>query len=94
MPGPGGYLEAHPLVKDDPKEVGEVDYLVPAVKAHGLTAIAPLLAPLIGEATAVVPAQNGIPWWYFARHGGPWEGTRPWTPPGTRFRAHDMSCWK
>ena len=86
---PGGDFEAHPLVTDDPKEVGEVDYLVLTVKAHGLTAIAPLLAPLIGEGTAVVPAQNGIPWWYFARHGGPWEGTRlESVDPGGVIAAH------
>ena len=73
---PDGDFEAKPLVTDDPNDVGVVDYLVLAVKAHGLTAIAPLLAPMMGDDTAVVPAQNGIPWWYFQRHGGPWEGTR------------------
>jgi 2-dehydropantoate 2-reductase len=31
---------------------------------------------MVGPQTAIVPAQNGIPWWYFQRHGGPWEGTR------------------
>jgi 2-dehydropantoate 2-reductase len=36
----------------------------------------------------VVPAQNGIPWWYFERHGGPLEGTRLRTvdPDGTIAR--------
>ena len=86
---PDGDFEAKPFVTDDPREVGEVDYLVLAVKAHGLTAIAPLLAPLLGEATAVVPAQNGIPWWYFLRHGGPWEGTRlESADPGGVIAAH------
>ena len=73
---PEGNFEAHPTATDDPTEVGEVDFLVLTVKAHGLTAIAPRLAPMIGPQTAIVPAQNGIPWWYFQRHGGPWEGTR------------------
>ena len=86
---PAGDFEAKPLATDDPREVGEVDYLVLAVKAHGLTAIAPLLAPLLGDATAVVPAQNGIPWWYFSRHGGPWEGTRlESADPGGVIAAH------
>ncbi|MCI0815464.1 MAG: 2-dehydropantoate 2-reductase, partial [Chloroflexi bacterium] len=86
---PDGDFEAKPLATDDPHEVGEVDYLVLAVKAHGLTAIAPLLAPLLGDATAVVPAQNGIPWWYFSRHGGPWEGTRlESADPGGVIAAH------
>ncbi len=86
---PDGDFEAKPLATDDPREVGEVDYLVLAVKAHGLTAIAPLLAPLIGDDTAVVPAQNGIPWWYFERHGGPWDGTRlESADPGGVIAAH------
>ncbi len=86
---PDGDFEAKPLATDDPREVGEVDYLVLAVKAHGLTAIAPLLAPLLGDDTAVVPAQNGIPWWYFQRHGGPWEGTRlESADPGGVIAAH------
>jgi len=44
------------------------------VKAHSLTGIAPNLAPLLGPDTAVVSAQNGIPWWYFMGHGGPFDG--------------------
>ena len=86
---PEGDFEARPFVTDDPNEVGEVDFLVLAVKAHGLTAIAPLLAPLIGTDTVIVPAQNGIPWWYFQRHGGPWEGTRlESADPGGVIEAH------
>jgi len=38
--------------------------------------MAPKLSPLIGAGTTVVSAQNGIPWWYFYRHGSEWEGTR------------------
>jgi 2-dehydropantoate 2-reductase len=38
--------------------------------------MAPRLAPLIGPETLVLSAQNGIPWWYFYRHGGEWEGTQ------------------
>jgi len=30
----------------------------------------------MGPQTAVLTAQNGIPWWYFFKHGGPHEGTR------------------
>ena len=84
-----GDFEAHPQVTDDPAQVGPVDYLVLAVKAHGLTAIAPLLAPLIGPETAIVPAQNGIPWWYFHGQGGAWKGTRLETAdPGGIIAAH------
>ena len=72
---PDGDIEARPVVTGDSATIGEVDYLVLAVKAHGLTAIAPLLEPLMGPSTVVVPAQNGIPWWYFQGHGGQWDGT-------------------
>lgn len=72
---PDGDFSATVLATDDPGQIGPADVVVLAVKAHGLTAIAPFLAPLLGPDSIVLPAQNGIPWWYFQRHGGPWEGT-------------------
>ena len=36
----------------------------------------PLIEPLLGEHTAVLPAQNGIPWWYFHELPGPYRGRR------------------
>jgi 2-dehydropantoate 2-reductase len=73
---PIGDIQAHPSATDDPTTIGPVDFLFLTVKAHSLTAIAPQLAPLLGPETAVVSAQNGVPWWYFQRHGGQWDGTR------------------
>ena len=70
-----GEFEAHPVATDDPGAVGAVDVVFLTAKAHSLTEIAPRLGPLLGPETSVVSAQNGIPWWYFQRHGGPWEGT-------------------
>ena len=72
----GDEIVAHPDATDDPSDVGPVDYLLLTVKAHSLTGIVPLIEPMLGPKTAVVSAQNGIPWWYFQRHGGPMEGTR------------------
>ena len=66
----------HPVATDDPAEVGPVDAVLLTVKAHSIPQIAPHLAPLLGPDTAVVSAQNGIPWWYFQHHGGPYDGTR------------------
>ena len=66
---------AHPVATDDPKTIGPVDVVVLAVKAHGLPEIASRLAPLLGPDTAVLAAQNGLPWWYFQHHGGPLDGT-------------------
>ena len=44
------------------------------LKAHQAVDCAGGIATLLGPATAVVVAMNGIPWWYFHRHGGPHEG--------------------
>ena len=66
----------HPRCTDDPGEVGPQDYVILSVKAHALQGIAAGIEPLLGERTALVPALNGIPWWYFYKHGGPYEGTR------------------
>ena len=47
-------------------KLGRVDVIFLGVKAHGLTQLAPRIKPLIGENTAVVSTQNGVPWWYFS----------------------------
>lgn len=60
----------------DPAELGVQDYVVLTMKAHSVPPALPSLAPLIGPDTAVVTMQNGIPWWYFYRLGGPHDGTR------------------
>jgi 2-dehydropantoate 2-reductase len=44
------------------------------VKAHQVTPIAPELHRLCHETTSIVTMQNGIPWWYFQRLGGPYDG--------------------
>lgn len=72
---PQGDFHAQPVATDDPEAIGPVDFVVLTVKAHSLPEIVPHLGPLLGPETAVVSAQNGIPWWYFQRHGGKWEGT-------------------
>lgn len=74
--GSVGEFEVRPAVTDDPAAVGPVDVVLLALKAHSLTAMAPRLAPLFGEETCVVNMQNGVPWWYFYRHGGEWDGLR------------------
>ena len=72
--GEAGEFAVHPAATDDPAAVGPVDVVLLTLKAHSLAAMAPRIAPLIGPETFVVSAQNGIPWWYFYRHGGEWEG--------------------
>jgi len=81
---------AHPeLATDDMAAAGPHDVLIVGVKGQQLPALAPTLAPLLGPETAVVPAQNGIPWWYFQRCGGPFEGRRlESVDPGGVISAH------
>ncbi|MBU6333207.1 MAG: 2-dehydropantoate 2-reductase [Chloroflexi bacterium] len=69
----------------DTTAAGAHDVVILGVKAHQLAALAPMLPALYHDDTVVVPAQNGIPWWYFQRHGGPHEGCpiRAVDPDGT-----------
>jgi 2-dehydropantoate 2-reductase len=64
------------LATDNLAAAGPQDVVILGVKGQQLAAVAPTLGPLLGPDTAVVPAQNGIPWWYFQRCGGPFEGRR------------------
>jgi 2-dehydropantoate 2-reductase len=50
--------------------------VVLGVKAHQLTPIAADVASILTPETMVLTTQNGIPWWYFFKHGGPYEGHR------------------
>jgi 2-dehydropantoate 2-reductase len=70
-----GNLEARPRVIEDVTQAGIADAILLTLKAHSLTEMAPRISPILGPNTTVVTMQNGIPWWYFYRHGGEWEGT-------------------
>ncbi|HEV2219992.1 MAG TPA: 2-dehydropantoate 2-reductase [Casimicrobiaceae bacterium] len=55
---------------------GAQDLVILALKAHQVEAVARDLPGLFGPDTAVITMQNGIPYWYFQRHGGELDGTR------------------
>jgi 2-dehydropantoate 2-reductase len=61
---------------EDPADLGPHDVVVLAVKAHQIAAIAERLAALYQADTIVVPLQNGVPWWFFQKFPGPFEGRR------------------
>ncbi|MBA2580237.1 MAG: 2-dehydropantoate 2-reductase [Thermoleophilaceae bacterium] len=61
---------------DDPAEIGPVDVVFLGLKSNSYAGARPLLEPLMRPDTAVVAAQNGIPWWYFHGYGGPYDGRR------------------
>jgi 2-dehydropantoate 2-reductase len=71
---PDGDFEVKPAVVGDLSAIGRADVVFLAVKAHGLTTLAPQLGPLLGPDTMVVSTQNGIPWWYFQNYPGDLNG--------------------
>jgi 2-dehydropantoate 2-reductase len=66
---------AHPRCTDEPSELGPQDYVIVTLKAHQVSGVLDAMQPLLGPDTAIVTAYNGIPYWYFHRHGGRLEGT-------------------
>ncbi|MEH6582501.1 MAG: 2-dehydropantoate 2-reductase [Halioglobus sp.] len=59
-----------PTVSANASELGVQNLIILAVKAHQLVDVAPQLSPLMDAETTVMTVQNGLPWWYFSRHGG------------------------
>jgi 2-dehydropantoate 2-reductase len=57
-------------------EAGPQDVIILAVKAHQIAPIAADLQAMYTPDTVVVTTQNGIPWWYFQRHGGEFDNHR------------------
>ena len=60
--------------ESDARNFGPQDVVICALKAHQAFESAAHFAPLLGPDTAVVTAMNGIPWWYFYKSGGRFEG--------------------
>ena len=71
---PRGDFDAHPAATSELTAIADVDVVVLGVKAYSLPALAPRIGELLRPDAVVVAAQNGIPWWYFQRHGGSLEG--------------------
>lgn len=60
----GTLLQAPVQASDDPRELGPVDLVVLAVKGPALSEVAQRMTPLLGPDTMVLPAMNGVPWWF------------------------------
>lgn len=67
---------AHVPASDNPADFGHQDYVLCALKAHQSHESAAAFKPLLGPNTAMVTAMNGIPWWYFYKEGGKFEGRK------------------
>lgn len=75
-PQPEAGWSARVQADEDAHALGPQDLVVVAVKAPALQAASRHMAPLLGPATAVLPAMNGVPWWFFDVPGVPFSGLR------------------
>ena len=57
-------MQAAARASEQASELGPQDLLVIAVKGPALAAVAEGIAPLLGPDTVVLPAMNGVPWWF------------------------------
>ncbi|MBS9479254.1 2-dehydropantoate 2-reductase [Ancylobacter radicis] len=78
----------HIPCSDNPAELGPQDYVIVALKAHSVPGVVDAMQPLLGNDTAVVTAVNGVPYWYYYKHGDHLEnktlesvdpGSKQWT---------------
>jgi 2-dehydropantoate 2-reductase len=72
----GGEIAARVNATDRVAEIESPDLVILGMKAHQVAAVAAEVAAILTPTTLVLTAQNGIPWWYFSKHGGPHEGVR------------------
>jgi len=62
---------AHPVAaSDDAAALGQPELVIVALKAPALAAAAPAIARLAGSTALVLPAMNGVPWWFLHPGGG------------------------
>ncbi len=73
----------------NPAELGPQDYVIIALKAHQAWEVADQMPALLGPQTALVTAQNGIPWWYFYGFEGQFANLQLQSvdPDGRQWRA-------
>ncbi|MBM3570314.1 MAG: 2-dehydropantoate 2-reductase [Alphaproteobacteria bacterium] len=84
----GSRWTTRPRVSERPAELGRQDAVIVALKSNLFSDAAESMVPLLGPETLVVTAMNGVPYWYFHRHGGPHDGKRlASVDPGDR-------CWR
>ncbi len=84
----GVSMHAPATASDDPRELGVMDLVVVAVKGPALGEVARTMRPLLAADTIVLPAMNGVPWWFAqsapALGGAPLQSV----DPGGAIAAH------
>jgi len=59
-----GPITAPALATEFAAELGPQDLVIVAVKAPALASVLPAIVALLGPNTVVLPAMNGVPWWF------------------------------
>ncbi|MEY2873575.1 MAG: hypothetical protein RLZZ373_946 [Pseudomonadota bacterium] len=82
-----GPVQAPALASDHAAELGAQDLVILAVKGPALPQLAPGIAPLLGPHTLVLPAMNGVPWWFCQGVPGIGDGALHSVDPGGQIAA-------
>lgn len=82
---------------DNATALGVQDLVVIAVKGPALASVAQSIKPLLGAQTIVLPAMNGVPWWFGFGHGALGNEPLESVDPGGRIAAaidirHVVGC--
>jgi 2-dehydropantoate 2-reductase len=85
----GTLLQAPVQAVADSRALGPQDLVVVAVKGPAMPAVASGMSPLLDDRTVVLPAINGVPWWFCAGEAGQASGLalRSVDPDGATARA-------
>jgi 2-dehydropantoate 2-reductase len=59
-----GTVQGPVKASEHPADLGVQDLVIVAVKGQAMAAVARGMAPLLGPQTLVLPAMNGVPWWF------------------------------
>ncbi|MDE1930086.1 MAG: 2-dehydropantoate 2-reductase [Alphaproteobacteria bacterium] len=57
-------------------DAGRQELVILAVKAHHLEEAVRDIDPMLDADTVILTVQNGLPWWYFQRLGGKYDGRK------------------
>jgi 2-dehydropantoate 2-reductase len=84
----GGTVHAAPVAaSDNAADLGVQDLVVIAVKGPALAAVAQACRPLIGPHTLLLPAMNGVTWWFGAGCAAIGDAPLDSIDPGGRIAA-------
>jgi 2-dehydropantoate 2-reductase len=72
---PRGDFSARPEATDELEAVSGADCVIVGLKAYSFPELLPRVAPLLSPGTSILPAQNGVPWWFFQGFDGPLAGS-------------------